>query len=296
MTNFNRRFSSEAEMKLYISECEENYYSQIKSATEKICKDNSIKFILLSGPTCSGKTTTAGIIKKELTTSGKKVKVISLDDFYHSREYVNGNDIDFESAEALDVSYLSECINNISKNREAKLPIFDFVSGRCSEYESFTSSDDTVILFEGIQALYPEISSLIPAENRKIVFVNMFNDFYAYNRAFTREEIRFWRRMIRDYKFRGASPDTTLKLWKNVVKNEKKNIIPNIPMADVKIDSFLPYEINVIGRFLINDISYYPSNKREMRLLETFKQVFDPIPQIPYELVPKNSVFREFIG
>ena len=296
MNSFNRHFSGESEMSLYIAECEENFFSQIRSATGKICSDRSIKFILLSGPSCSGKTTTAGKIKEELTAFGKKVKVISLDDFYYSREYVNGNDIDFESAEALDINYLSECINNISKNKETKLPIFDFVSGRCSEYESFKSSDDTVILFEGIQALYPEVSSLIPAQNRKIVFVNVFNDFFAYNRAFTREEIRFWRRMIRDFKFRGASPDTTLKLWGNVVKNEKKNIIPTIPMADVKIDSFLPYEINVIGRFLIDEITYDPQNKREARLLETFRQIFENIPQIPSKLVPDNSVFREFIG
>lgn len=296
MNNINRSFSDLSEMETYIADCEENFFSQVKAASLEICGDKSVKFILLSGPTCSGKTTTAGKICEELEKAGKNVKVISIDDFYLSRDFINGENIDFESAEAIDLDYFAECIEKLSAKKPTQLPVFDFVSGVRTGYVNFTPTDDTIIVFEGIQALYPEIASLIPSESRKIVFVNVFDDFYAYNRAFTREEIRFWRRMIRDYKFRGASPDTTLKLWQNVVANEKKNIIPNIPMADIKIDSFLPYEINVIGRYLTKEITYDINNKNETLLCDTFRHIFDTIPQIPGELVPSTSVFREFIG
>ena len=185
-------------------------------------------------------------------------------------------------------------MNNILEGKETKLPQFDFVSGnRKGEYETNIPHEKGIVVFEGIQAMYPEITEILPAESSVSVFIDMLEDVYAYGNLFTRRDIRFFRRLVRDFQFRDASVEKTVSLWKNVALNEQKNIYPYSFGAKYTINSSLLYEFNVIKKYLLNMLEYSEDTKEIQKEIE---QKFKNIPDIPSELVPNDSVFREFIG
>jgi uridine kinase len=113
---------------------------------------------------------------------------------------------------------------------------------------------------------------------------------------FEKREIRFFRRLIRDFLFRSATPERTLELWQGVVENEEKNIIPNENNADYVINSFLPYELGVIKPYLLDVVSYDLTKEHEKELYEKICFEFKNVVEIPSRFVPTDSVFREFIG
>ena len=148
---------------------------------------------------------------------------------------------------------------------------------------------------EGIQAIYPEIRATLP-EGSKSIYISVENDVFAHGIFFDKRDIRFFRRLVRDYLFRNASPERTLELWAGVVANEDKNIIPYGHQSDFIINSFMQYELGVIKPFLLNTIQYDMQKPCELELYQKLDEKFQKIPEIPEKFVPENSVFREFIG
>ena len=185
-------------------------------------------------------------------------------------------------------------MENILSGKETKLPKFDFVSGnRCEEYETYVPHEKGIVVFEGIQAMYPEITDILPSDSCVSLFIDILEDIYAYGNLFTHREIRFFRRLVRDFQFRDASVEKTCRLWKGVVENEQKNIYPYTFNAKYTINSTLLYEINVIKKYLLDMLEY---DEGTMHIYEKIKEGFKNIPDIPSELVPQESVFKEFIG
>lgn len=301
MTEYARHFSNEDEMRSFVYECEEKYKSQIKNVAEGILSSRDTRMILLAGPTCSGKTTTSKIIIETFEKHGKTVRAISIDDFYKSRDELiaaagENGEPDFESASAIDVDYFSECVEKMLDGREVMLPVFDFVTGKRSEYVKYVPSENDMVIFEGIQALYPEIAGKIPTDRRKSIFISVDDDLWAYGKGFDREFIRFLRRLVRDYQFRASSPQRTLSLYRSVIQNEHDNLNPLSENVDFKINSILLYELNVIKKYVLELVQYDPEKPDEIKLFEYLRKLFADIPQIPSSLVPEDSVFREFIG
>lgn len=292
---------SEDEKKAFVLRCENNFELQLKKASQKII-DEDCRIITLSGPTCSGKTTTASKFISAIEHSGKKVGVISIDDFYKARKVLEkesmerGLDkVDYDSALSIDLDYFEECVDGILEKKTVKLPRYSFAHGDRSGYYDFDSSRYDRIIFEGIQAVYPEVTEHIHC-GFKSVQISVKRDVEVNGSFFTSRQIRFMRRMIRDSKFRNAPPEFTFRMWKGVSENEDLHILPFNGMYDIEIDSFMEYEPFMIKKTVEkllanidrNDVFYHKAEE----IREKIKDFFEISP----DYLPKESVYREFLG
>ena len=294
---YNDIFRNDDEIRLFVENSEKNYKNQVLEIADEISDMTHIKFLTLSGPTCSGKTTTSYILENEFEKRGLTVKIISIDDFYRNRADISKDEKpDFESISAIDFETFKSCVNQILNGETAMLPMYDFKKGERQGFFSYTPVEHEIIIFEGIQAIYPEILSILPKEFTKSIYISVESDVEAYGMFFEKREIRFYRRLLRDFLFRSATPERTLELWQGVVENEENNIIPNEKYADYVINSFLPYELGVIKPYLMKVISFDFSKKYEKELYEQICSEFKNIIEIPSRFIPSDSVFREFIG
>ena len=296
MIVYDKKLENEAQVKAFIAKREYNYRRQVEKIAEILAMDEKIKIITLCGPSCAGKTTTSYILEQKLESiSGIDLKIISIDDFFKNREDMErSGKIDFESIDSIDFDYFKECVENILAGRKTLLPKFDFVSGsRSAEYEEYLPHEKGIVVFEGIQAMYPEITAILPKESCVSLFIDILEDVWAYGSFFTHRDVRFYRRLVRDFQFRGASVEKTLELWEDVKRNEEKNIYPYSDGAKYTINSSMLYELNVIKKYLLEMLEYTEKTKF---LYDDIYEKFKNIPDIPEEFVPENSVFREFIG
>ncbi len=290
-------FKNDDEIRAFIDSAEKHYKKQVLDIADDVAKHDNIRFLTLAGPTCSGKTTSSYILKQEFEKRGIATKIISIDDFYRSRyDIADDEEPDYESITAIDLPLFKECVDKILNGETANIPVYDFVKGFRSKVIPHTPSEHEIIIFEGIQAIYPEILATLPKNATRSIYISVDEDVIAYGTHFDKREIRFLRRLVRDYLFRSASPSRTLELWEGVVENEDKNIIPYEKNADYMINSFLPYELGVIKAFVLQRISYDMDNKYEKNLYDALQSEFQNVQEIQSHFVPKDSVFREFIG
>ncbi len=292
---------NESEKKAFVQKCESEFEHQLERAAQKII-DDECRIITLSGPTCSGKTTTASRFITAIEHSGRKVGVISIDDFYKSRARLEKESkergllkVDYDSALSIDLDYFEQCIDGILENKPVKLPRYSFDKGDRVEYMNFDSSRYDYIILEGIQAVYPEVTEHIHC-GYKSVQISVATDVEVNGNFFTSRQIRFLRRMIRDAKFRSAPPEVTFNMWKGVSENEDLHIIPFAGQYDIEIDSYMEYEPFMIKKnveALLNDIDtrsefYYKAEEIKNKM----KGFFDISP----DYLPEKSVYHEFLG
>ncbi len=283
----------------FINYCEGKFEDRLSQTVDEIIS-RANKIITLSGPTCSGKTTTAKALVKGLEDKGKSAVVISIDDFYLDNlrsSLKDGDEIDFDSVKTIDLDYLSKFIASLLSGHPVQIPRFNFETGLRDGYSEYIPKSSDIYIFEGIQAVYPEVTSLF-GENHTSVFINVNDDIICNDVFFASHEIRLLRRIIRDQKFRNTTPEQTFHYWESVRRNEMEAIFPHAVNSHFIIDSFLLYELFAIAPFVIPllnsiaDISPYKEIASELssRLSLLDSQVYSSA------LIPKMSVFREFIG
>ena len=180
----------------------------------------------------------------------------------------------------------------------AKLPYFDFQERRRTKFHEYVLGRRDVVIFEGIQAVYPEVTALLKPYGYKGIFVNVTENVTVNGVHFSRDEVRLARRIVRDYRFRAASPEFTLHLWKNVRDNEEKNIFPNVDADACLLDSFQAYELFMIGQFVlplldtVKPASPYHSMARD--LYDRFYAIRGN--EISPDCLSEDSLYREFLG
>ncbi len=293
-------FSGEDDKRAYVALCEAAFEAALDDAVQRLLAIPACRIVLLSGPTCSGKTTTAKKLISEFSERGKTVAVISIDDFFYDRavliDRAKGGRIDFDSPTTIDMEALSLAVSDILGGRTARLPRFDFRTGRREGYTEVACDENTVYLFEGIQAIYPEVTGLFAGHRTASVCTFAERGIRLGNEAFDRTELRLLRRLVRDYNFRGASPAFTLSLWESVRDNEEAHILPYIGSVDVRIDSTLGYEVSALKPYLLplfaqlpRDHAFYPEGQRITSILKR-------IDEISKTYIPPTSVYREFLG
>lgn len=287
------------EAKAFILKCEAEFDKKLRDAASLLIERRS-KVITLSGPTCSGKTTTATLLVEELEREGYNAVVMSIDDFYLDNlrhGTAEGEMPDFDTVKSIDLEYLGHYVENLLLGRMVMKPNFNFTTGIRSGYSEYLPSDNDIYIFEGIQAVYPEVTELF-GDRYSSVFICVKDDVIVNGIRFTNNEIRLLRRMVRDNNFRNATPEFTLHCWESVRDNEEKNIFPNAHNPDVFIDSFLPYELFVIASYaipLLRSVSCENENyKVADDLAGRLKNVEDSLYSPSF--IPKESMFREFIG
>ena len=299
MRIINASFNGENDKKKFVLECEEKFHKYLIDISARVQKSGA-DVILLSGPTCSGKTTLANKIIDDYTKKGMDVKVVSIDDFFLDRDglrVVKENEkIDYDSIDAIDFACLEKCVKDLEEKRIFKVPRYDFLTQKRAGYEEFKMEKNTVVMFEGIQAVYPEIYNLFSDYKHTGIFTNVNDDVTVNGVYFSRDDIRLSRRIVRDRKFRGATADFSLYLWESVRENEDKNIYPNKNICEIQMDSFLDYELFVIKKYIIEILKdVLPDSKYYGKAVE-LRDKFLCLPEISFDYVPADSLYTEFLG
>ncbi len=284
----------------YISKCENEYEERITPVIDKFIADKPA-LAALAGPSCSGKTTTAGIIISRMREKGMKVKILSTDDFFFNQESAPLNPDgtrNFEHFSHVDSELLLEVLHNIEHKKKVLLPVFDFVTGkRCAEYVPYDPCEDDVVIVEGIHALNDRLVGSLDPELLYGIYISVGEGYYDGNEElFGKYDIRLIRRLIRDKQFRNADAEKTFGLWKNVVEAEFNYIDPFIKNADIKISSVFEYEPSVVKNLAIKTLSEITPDSCYYKTAESLIRKFDEIPAVDTSVVPSDSLLREFIG
>lgn len=282
-----------------LSESIQDYRLQqiAKSIQER--KDD-IKIILLSGPSSSGKTTSARKLSMYLKTFGLNPIPLSLDDYFLNRDETPLNEFgkpDFESLRAIDIKLFNNQINKLLKGQKVNTPTFDFIEGKKSFNKSIQMNSCDILVVEGLHALSNELLKEIP-KNKKfkiyispLVYLNIDND----NRI-NLTDIRLIRRMVRDNRTRGYAPSHTLSTWNEVRMGEEQYVFPYQDQADVIFNTFLAYELAVLKVYA--EPLLYQVTKEDPEYLTALRliKLLDLVLPLPSEDVPSLSILREFIG
>lgn len=285
----------------FIEKCERRYDNIIASVAKTICDKGERQVVMLAGPSSSGKTTTAKKICDECKKNGVHTFVLSLDDFYLNRDDIPllpDGTRDFETVYALDLSFFTEVANALLRGETVKTPIFDFVTGtrKKGKYNEITLGEKDIVIIEGLHALNPIITDKINGNIFKI-YISISSRIYNQQGKIilNKRNLRFVRRLVRDYKFRGSSADYTYSLWKNVTHGEDKYLFPYRDNADIKINTVHLYEPCVLKKQALKLLESEISDDYAydvQRLQEALKKFED----IDEEAVPKGSLLREFLG
>lgn len=263
-------------------------------------KREDIKIILLSGPSSSGKTTSARKLSMYLKTMGLNPLSISLDDYFLNRDETpldEDGKPDFESLRAIDIKLFNVQVTKLLKGNKVTAPTFDFVTGKKVYNKTFQMKDNDILIVEGLHALSEELLKDIP-KNKKfkiyispLVYLNIDND----NRI-NLTDIRLLRRMVRDNRTRGYSSSHTLSTWASVRNGEEKYVFPYQDQADVIFNTFLVYELAVLKVYAEPLLYQVKEDDPEYLTAVRLIKLLDLILPLPSEDVPSLSILREFIG
>ena len=288
--------------KEFVVNCEQRYNNIIDDIAKRILEETGREIVMLAGPSSAGKTTTARKLCENLNKKGIKTYVLSLDDFYLNREdipYLPDGTQDYETVYALDLQLFTECVNKLLMGETVKNPVFDFTTGKRSdkEFNEITLGKEDVVIIEGLHALNPIITEKIQGKLLKI-YINVSSRIYDNkgNIILNKRNMRFVRRMVRDFKFRDSTVDNTYRLWRNVTAGEDKYLFPFRDNADIKINTIHLYEscvlksqaLPLIYESKISD-EFRDDAKKLCKALEKFED-------INISSVPEDSLLREFLG
>ena len=291
-----KKFDTEEEIAAFIRESELEFEKRLDDAVEQACSVENLRVIGLSGPTCSGKTTTAKKLLSEFSAQNRKVRMVSIDNFFKDVDRnKSADEIDFDSIDALDFDEFKECVDEIFAGKKVKIPEFDFVTGKRSGYTEFRPDEKDLYVFEGIQAVYPEITALLRKVSSHSIYISVEQSINVGGTVFEPEEIRLMRRIVRDRNFRGATPEYTMLLWESVRRNEIKSILPYADGCDIRIDSTMPYEINLLTQFIRPVLLTVPNGNKYREKAEAMYKKLEGIEPIAQKYIPDESLYYEFI-
>ena len=259
------------------------------------------RIVLIAGPTSSGKTTFASRLSVQLRVNGVQPYVISLDNYYKNREDTprdeEGN-YDFETIRAIDLKQINNDLAILLKGELVQLPTYNFRTGNREYKGNYLRLRPTdVLIMEGIHGLNEAIGKGVPREDTFRIFISALTQLNIddHNRIPT-TDTRLVRRIVRDHQFRGYSADRTISMWPSVMRGEGKYIFPFQEEADAFFNSALVYEMCVLKQFaepllfgIDNSQPSFTEAKRLIKFLDCFLGASS-------ELVPPNSILREFVG
>ncbi len=287
---------------LFANECEKKYNDKIERIAGIIAESKRREIVMLAGPSSAGKTTTAKKLRKALIEKGINSHTISLDDFYldncDAPRFPDGTP-DFETVDALDIKCFQKTMERLLSVGEAEIPEFDFLTGkRKHKGNRLKLGEADVIIVEGLHALNPVITKQLPDELLFKIYISVSSRIYDKdeNIILNKRNMRFIRRLVRDYKYRGNSVEETFKMWITVRYGEDAYLFPYKDNADFRINTIHLYEPCVLkdeAVKLLGEVEksspFYKESQRLIRSLGRF-------PAIDSTVVPEDSLLREFIG
>lgn len=274
---------------------------RISEIASDIVSRGGIKFVMIAGPSSSGKTTFSHRLSVQLRTHGLVPHPIPVDDYFVDREKTprqpNG-DYDFECLEAIDVEKFNTDMCDLLAGKRVELPTFNFVTGKREFKGNFKQlGPDDVLVIEGIHGLNDKMSYALPAESKYKIYISALTtlNIDEHNRIPTTDG-RLLRRLVRDARTRGATAKRTIQMWPSVRKGETENIFPFQESADALFNSALIYELAVLKQYaeplLYNIQPDEPEYFEAVRLLKFLSYFLG----VSTEDLPMNSIVREFVG
>lgn len=293
---------SEKQIRRLISLSERGFSAQLESLCDRLLLQEELHFLGLTGPTCSGKTTAAELLTDAFEADGKRVHVISIDDFYYEKDHLQElsrkkglKKLDYDSEDTIDMAFLQECVESLRNGRKTQLPKFNFMTGSREVGKAITPSAKDVFLFEGIQVLYPQVDRALRSDAYQSIHIAPQSSIETGGECFLPNDLRLMRRLVRDYRFRNTAPEFTLMLWQSVRENEERLIFPNIHRCDFSIDSTMPYEIGILKPFLDEILSKMPLENEFLPKAEQIVRQLRQVQPLSAELIAEKSLYKEFV-
>ena len=268
---------------------------------EQIAQRSGVKFVMIAGPSSSGKTTFSHRLSTQLQAKGLTPQPIGVDNYFVNRadspRDENGN-YDYEALKCIDVKQFNQDMQNLLSGETVELPEYNFISGE-REYKGnkLTLGPEDILVIEGIHCLNEELSYSLPKENKFKIYISALTQLNIddHNRIPTTDG-RLIRRMVRDARTRGASAQDTIRRWPSVRRGEEQNIFPYQEEADVMFNSALVYELAVLKQYAEPILFSVPRNSREYLEAKRLLKFLDYFLGVSSEDIPRNSILREFIG
>lgn len=275
---------------------EQSFNKEIHKIAEYI-KHYGKKIVLIAGPSSSGKTTSSFVLQKELETLGISSHVLSMDNFFFDEDKIplrkDGNH-DIESIYALDVESIRNCLKEILEKGKTKTPQFDFINHvRKKTWKPFELEEKGVFIMEGIHGLNPKIVEGLDLTHIFKLYLNCETSFSFKGKVvLAADDLRFLRRVIRDVHDRNVPPMKTLEMWPEVQKGERVYIRPYKKTANYKLNTVHLYEPLVYKDIFLDKLKEITRKKG----FKVYRKLFKFCERIKRNLVPKESIIREFIG
>ena len=274
---------------------------QIGEIAKRISERKDIRFVLIAGPSSSGKTTFSHRLSIQLRVNGLKPHPIAVDNYFVDREHTprdkDGN-YNFECLEAIDIEKFNTDMEALLRGEEVYLPVFDFKTGK-RKYESHPKKlgKDDILVIEGIHCLNPKLTETMKDENKYKIYISALTQLNIdeHNRIPSTDG-RLIRRIVRDARTRGSSAMKTIAMWPSVRKGEEENIFPFQEHADEMFNSSLLYELAVLKQYVEPLLFGVDKDSEEYLEAKRLLKFFDYFVGIGSEYVPTNSLLREFIG
>lgn len=274
---------------------------KISKIAEQIIEEGGKKFVMIAGPSSSGKTTFSHRLSIQLMAHGMKPHPIAVDNYFVNREDTPLDEEgkpNYECLEAIDIQKFNEDMCRLLAGERVELPYFNFKTGK-REYRGdyLQLGAEDILVIEGIHGLNDALSYALPRESKFKIYISALTQVNVdeHNRIPTTDG-RLIRRMVRDNRTRGTSARQTIAMWPSVRRGEQENIFPYQEEADVMFNSALVYELAVLKQYaepilfqITEDCPEYQEAKRLLKFLDYFLGV-------PSDSIPKNSILREFVG
>lgn len=274
---------------------------RIAEIANEIVARGEIKFVMIAGPSSSGKTSFSHRLSIQLQTHGLKPHPIAVDDYFVEREKTprdaNG-DYNFECLEAIDLEQFNQDMCRLLEGEEVELPKFNFKTGH-REYNGNVKKlgPEDILVIEGIHGLNDKMSYALPSESKFKIYISALTSLNVdgHNRIPTTDG-RLLRRMVRDARTRGASATRTLQMWPSVRRGEEENIFPYQESADVMFNSALIYELALLKPYAEPLLYSVKPNEPEYYEAQRLLKFLGYFLSIPGDSIPNNSLVREFSG
>lgn len=274
---------------------------KIGALAAKIAERKGVKFVMIAGPSSSGKTTFSNRLSIQLLSKGLTPHPIGLDDYYADREKCprdENGEYDFECLEALDLEQFNEDMTRLLAGEEVSMPSFNFKTGK-REYrgKKLKLGTDDILVIEGIHGLNDRLSYSLPEESKFKIYISALTQLNVdEHNPLPTSDCRLLRRIVRDARTRGTSAQETIARWRSVRRGEEKNIFPFQDSADVMFNSALLYEIAVMKVYAEPLLFQIPRDSAEYTEAKRLLKFLDYFLPLPTEGIMQSSLVREFVG
>lgn len=283
----------------FVSHCEIEYESRVYAAAGEVLA-SGCHVVMLTGPSASGKTTSAHKLADALVKRGSPAQVVSLDNFYlNLNEYPRLPDgsKDYENITALDIPAIHTVLSQLLTRGEADLPVFDFTTEYRKPETEHIDLNGGVCVVEGIHALNPILTESLPRDKVYKIYAGLREEYsHKGQRVLPTRDIRLARRMVRDYKYRGHSLEKTLGMWSGVCAGEDRFIKPFKVEADLLLDTSFSYEPCLLAGEIAPLAGKLPDDSPQAEMLNSLAGRFALCDPLSLDLVPADSMLREFLG